>query len=130
MAFSGSSESGEVESIEKNGLKMIVEANGASFRNNGDNIQVRTGAVFKIPVRSAGDLITVVGYPGYSRYTIGSSDEVLTDENTYIAKRTDAEVGYVAVTSADGNNYYKSLSVVQYALQESVTLDNEPATAT
>ena len=123
-------EAGEVEAIEKNGLKMIVEANGASFRNNGDNIQVRTGAVFKIPVRSAGDLITVVGYPGYSRYTIGSSDEVLTDESTYIAKRSDAEAGYVAITSADGNNYYKSLSVVQYAQPEAITLDNEPATAT
>ncbi len=130
MACSGSQEAGEVEAIEKNGLKMIVEANGASFRNNGDNIQVRTGAVFKIPVRSAGDLITVVGYPGYSRYTIGSSDEVLTDESTYIAKRSDAEVGYVAITSADGNNYYKSLSVVQYAQPEAITLDNEPATAT
>ena len=128
MALSGTSEAGEVEAMEKNGLKMIVEANGASFRNNGDNIQVRTGAVFKVPVKNAGDLITVVGYPGYSKYTIAGSEE-LTDENTYKAKIADAQVGYVAVTSCDGNNYYKSISVVQYAPKEKITLTDEAVTA-
>lgn len=130
MAFSGSSEAGEVEAVEKNGLKMIIEANGATFRNNGNNIQVTTGAVFKVPVKNAGDLVTVKGYPGYSKYTIGNNSEVLTDENTYKAKNSDVEAGYVAITSADGNNYYYSLSVTQYAPKEKVTLDNEVATAT
>ena len=129
VAFSGSSEAGEVEAVEKNGLKMKVEANGASFRNNGDNIQVRTGAVFKIPVKNAGDLITVVGYPGYSYYTIAGGAE-LNDENTYKAKLSDAEAGYVAIASTNDNNYYKSISVVQYAPKEKITLDNEAATAT
>ena len=129
MAFSGSSEAGEVEAAEKNGLKMTVEANGASFRNNGDNIQVRTGAVFKIPVKNAGDLITVIGYPGYSYYTIAGGAE-LNNENTYKAKISDAEAGYVAVKSTNDNNYFKSISVVQYAPKEKVTLNNEPATAT
>ena len=129
MTLSGTTEAGEVESIEKNGLKMIVEANGASFRNNGDNIQVATGATFKIPVKNAGDLITVNGYPGYSYYTIAGSEE-LKDNNTYKAKISDAEVGYVAVTSTNNNNYYKSISVVQYAPKEKKTLVNEPASAT
>ena len=129
MAFSGSSAAGEVEAVEKNGLKMTVEANGAAFRNNGDNIQVRTGAVFKIPVKNAGDLITVVGYPGYSYYTIAGSD-VLNDENTYKAKASDAEAGYVAVTSKNDNNYFKSISVVQYAPKGKTTLDNVAASAT
>ena len=129
IALSGSSEAGEVEAAEKNGLKMIVEANGASFRNNGDNIQVRSGAVFKIPVKNAGDLITVVGYPGYSYYTIAGGAE-LNDENTYKAKISDAEAGYVAVKSTNDNNYFKSLSVVQYAPKEKITLDNEAATVT
>ena len=126
-AFSGSNESGEVESLEKNGLKMIVEANGASFRPNGDNMQIRTGAVMKIPVKNAGDLITVVGYPGYSYYTIAGGQE-LKDENTYKAKLSDVQAGYVAVTSTNDNNYYKVISVVQYAPKEKITLDNEPAT--
>ncbi|MBR6826905.1 MAG: hypothetical protein IKM76_01925, partial [Prevotella sp.] len=125
MAFSGSSQSGEVEAQEKNGLKMTVEANGASFRANGNNIQVGQGAVFKIPVKNAGDLVTVNGYPGYSKYTIGNSTTVLTQDNTYKAKKSDAEVGFVAVTSADNNNYYYSISVTQYAPKEKVTLDNE-----
>lgn len=129
VALSGSSEAGEVEAIEKNGLKMKVEANGASFRNNGDNIQVRTGAVFKIPVKNAGDLITVVGYPGYSYYTIAGGAE-LNNENTYKAKLSDVEAGYVVVKSTNDNNYFKSLSVVQYAPKEKITLNNEPATAT
>ena len=129
MALSGSSEAGEVADIENNGLKMKVEANGATFRANGNNMQVRNGAVFKIPVRTAGDLITVKGYPGYSQYTIGGSD-VLTEENTYKAKISDAEAGFVAVTSKHDNNYYYSISVLQYAPKGKATLDNEPATAT
>ena len=112
VAFSGSNEAGEVEAVEKNGLKMKVEANGASFRDNGDNIQVRTGAIFKIPVKNAGDLITVVGYPGYSYYTIAGGAE-LNNENTYKAKLSDVEAGYVAVKSTNDNNYFKSLSVAQ-----------------
>ena len=128
MALSGKSEAGEVEAAEKNGLKMIVEANGASFRNNGNNIQVRTGAVFKIPVKNAGDLITVNGYPGYSYYTIGNSTEVLNNDNTYKAKISDAQAGYVAITSANDNNYYLAISVIQYAPKEKITLDNEAAT--
>ena len=130
MTLSGSNEAGEVEAIEKNGLKMTVEANSATFRVNGDNMQVRKGATFKIPVKNAGDLITVNGYPGYSYYTIGNSTQELNNDNTYKAKLSDAEAGYVAVTSTNDNNYYKVISVVQYAPKEKVTLDNEPATAT
>ena len=129
MALSGSTEAGTVAAVEDNGLLMTVEPNGASFRNNGNNIQVRTGTVFKIPVKNAGDLVTVKGYPGYSYYTIGNSEE-LNDENSYKAKVSDAENGFVAVTSTNDNNYYYSISVVQYAPKEATTLDNEPVAAT
>ena len=125
MALSESTEAGTVKAVEDNGILMTVEANGASFRNNGNNIQVRTGAVFKIPVKNAGDLVTVKGYPGYSYYTIGNNTEELNDENSYKAKISDAEVGYVAVTSTNDNNYFLSLSVIQYAPKEKITLDNE-----
>ena len=125
MALSGKTEAGTVKSVESEDIVMTVEANGASFRNNGNNIQVGKGASFKIPVKNAGDLITIKGYPGYSKYTIGTSNEIMTDENTYKAKISDAEAGYVAVTSADNNNYYLSLSVVLYAPKEKITLDNE-----
>ena len=133
MALSGSNEAGEVSSIEGT-LKMTVLANGASFRNNGNNIQVRNGAEFRIPVRTAGDLVTIKGYPGYSYYKINDGDEITnTNDNPqteYKAKGSDAERGYVSVVSTNGNNYFLSLSVVQYAPKEKITLDNEPATAT
>lgn len=134
MALSGSSESGTVNAIEDNGIAMTIISNGASFRNNGNNIQVRKGAEFRIPVISTEDVVTVKGYPGYSYYTIGNSEEYQnTGDNpqtTYKAKRSDVELGYVTVTSTNDNNYFYSLKVEQKAPKGLAVLDNEPATAT
>jgi pectin methylesterase-like acyl-CoA thioesterase len=135
MAFSGSNEAGTVKAVEDNGVLMTVEANGASFRSNGNNIQVRTGAVFKIPVRNAGDVVSVKGYPNYSYYTIGSNSTEITNTNDnpvteYTATVVDAQQGFVAVTSTNDNNYFLCLSVLQKAPQDKVTLTDEPATAT
>ncbi|MGX8696407.1 MAG: hypothetical protein ACSW8D_08485, partial [Prevotella sp.] len=134
MALSGTTEAGTVKAVEDNGVEMIVEANGATFRNNGNNIQVRKGAVFKIPVKNAGDIVTVKGYPGYSYYTIGSNTTEITNtqDNPYTeykASAVDAQEGFVAVTSTNDNNYFLSLAVLQKAPKEAVTLDNEPVTA-
>ena len=135
MALSGSTEAGTVKAVEDNGILMTVEANGASFRNNGNNIQVRKGAVFKIPVKNAGDIVTVKGYPGYSYYTIGSNATEITNTQDnpfteYKASAVDAQEGFVAVTSTNDNNYFLSLSVVQKAPKEKVTLTDESAVAT
>lgn len=121
-----------VETMASNveGIEMTIAYNGGSIKNNDNSYQVTTGVVMNIPVKSAGDLIIVKGYPGYSKYTIGNNTEELTGDNEYKAKNSDAEAGYVAVTSKDGNNYYLSISVTQYAPQEPTTLVNEPATAT
>lgn len=134
VALSGKTEAGEVNSVEGT-LKMTVEANGATFRNNGNNIQVRNGAVFKVPVKSTEDEVTIKGYPGYSYYTVGNSDEEIknTSNNpvtTYKAKNSDVTLGYVAITSTNDNNYFYSIAVVQKAPKEAVTLENEAATAT
>ncbi|MDE6741215.1 MAG: hypothetical protein K2J58_02665, partial [Muribaculaceae bacterium] len=128
MALSGSNEAGTVKSSE-GGLEMTVIANGASFRNNGDNIQVRTGAEFRIPVISTDDVVTVEGYPGYSYYTIGGGDE-LNNTNSYKAKYSDVQNGYVAVVSTNDNNYFKSFTVEQKAPKGPATLDNEAVKAT
>lgn len=131
MALSGTSTPGKVDDVAKDGIKMTVEANGATFRNNnGTNIQVRTGAVFKVPVQSTDDVVTVNGYPNYSFYAIGNNTTELNDVNTYKAKLADVEQGYVAITSMNDNNYYYSISVDLKAPKEPVTLDNEPVTAT
>lgn len=130
VALSGSTGSGTVDAIEGNGLVMTVEPNGASFRNNGNNIQVRSGAVFKVPVKSTDDVVTVKGYPNYSYYAIGNNTTELNNENTYKAKSSDVAQGYVAVTSLNDNNYYYSISVVQKAQEPAIVLEHEAATAT
>lgn len=126
--------SGKVDDVAKDGIKMTVEANGASFRNNGNNIQVQQGAVFKVPVQSTEDVVTVKGYPGYSYYTIGNSEEYQNSndnpETTYKAKLADVEQGFVAITSTNNNNYYYSIKVDLKAKKEPTTLDNEAVTAT
>ena len=134
LALSKSNEEGTVNAIEDNGLMMTVAANGAAFRNNGNNIQVRTGAVFKVPVKSTEDVVTVFGYPNYSYYTIGNS-EVITNTGTtpstsYTAKNSDVAQGFVAITSTNDNNYYLKITVVQKAQEEKPVLTDVPATAT
>jgi pectin methylesterase-like acyl-CoA thioesterase len=135
VALSGTSTAGEVNSVEKT-LKMTVEANGASFRSNGNNIQVRSGAIFKVPVRTVGDEVTVKGYPNYAQYTVGNvtvnstGGNGATPDATYKAKVSDVENGYVAITSTNNNNYYYSISVTQYAVTGPTTLDGEEATTT
>ncbi|MCR4603926.1 MAG: hypothetical protein K5683_10425 [Prevotella sp.] len=135
MACSGSTEAATIKAVEDNGILMTVEANGAAFRNNGNNIQVRKGAVFKVPVAAAGDIVTVKGYPGYSYYTIGSSTTEITNTQDnpateYKASAVDAQQGFVAVTSTNDNNYFYSLSVLQKEPEPKITLDNEPVIAT
>lgn len=134
MALSGTTTAGKVDDVAKDGIKMTVEANGASFRNNGNNIQVCEGAVFKVPVQSTEDVITVKGYPNYSYYTIGNSEEYQNTndnpETTYKAKLADVEQGFVAITSTNNNNYYYSIKVDLKAKKEPTTLDNVAVTAT
>lgn len=129
MALSSSAEAGTVKAVENNGILLTVEANEKTFRDNGNNIQVRSGAVFKVPVRSTRDVITVKGYPGYSYYKIGDSDE-LNGENTYSPKTADVAAGYVAITSTNDNNYYYSISTIQMNAKELVSLTDEAATVT
>lgn len=116
MALSGAAE-GTVKAVENNGVLMTVISNGAAFRNNGNNIQVRQGAEFRIPVQSTSDVVTIKGYPGYSYYSISGGEEIKNTndnpETTYKAKASDVEKGYVSVVSTNNNNYFYSLSVLQ-----------------
>ena len=126
----GSSYTAETMASDVEGISMKIVYNGGAIKNNDNSYQVSTGVEMQIPVKNAGDLVTVKGYPGYSKYTIGNNTEELTGDNSYKAKGSDVEAGYISVTSKDGNNYYLSISVVQYAPKEKITIDNEPATAT
>ncbi|MCH5246137.1 MAG: hypothetical protein J1E84_06720 [Muribaculaceae bacterium] len=134
MALSGKTESGEVKAGNNENYSMTVLANGAAFRDNGGNIQVRSGAEFRVPVQSTDDVVTVKGYPGYSYYTIGGGAENQNTkdnpETTYKAKFADVQQGYVSIVSTNDNNYYYSISVTLVPERGPVTLENEAVTAT
>lgn len=134
MALSGSTEEGTVECMEQNGVLMTILANGASFRNNGNNIQVRKGAEFRVPVGTTDDVVTIKGYPSYSYYSINGGAEITnTNDNPqteYKVKNSDVERGYVSIVSTNDNNYFYSIKVDLKAPKEPTTLDNEAVTAT
>lgn len=134
VALSGSSAEGTVNAVEDNGIVMTVVANGAAFRNNGNNIQVRTGAEFRIPVVTNEDIVTVKGYPGYSYYSIDGGEEIKNDsdnpETTFKAKNSDVARGYVSIVSTNDNNYFYSISVQQMQPKQLLNLTDAPATAT
>lgn len=134
VALSGSE--GTVEASEGNGLMLTVVSNGASFRDNGNNVQIRKGAEIRVPVKTTEDIVSVSPYPGYSYFCFNGGEEITnpsSNENatvTYKAKHADVERGYVAVISTNDNNYFYGLSVVQKAPKELLVLDNAAATAT
>lgn len=134
IALSGSAEAGTVKAAEDNGVEMTVISNGATFRNNGNNIQVRKGAEFRVPVVTTEDIVTVKGFPGYSYYSISDGEENQNNSDnpttTYKAKNSDVQRGYVTVVSTNDNNYYYSITVEQMKPRQLLNLDNEAATAT
>ena len=134
MALSGTNTAGKVNAVENNGIVLTVNANGASFRENGNNIQVQSGAEFCVPVHSSNDIITIKGYPSYSYYSINGGEEIKnTNDNPqteYKVKGSDVTRGYVVIKSTNDNNYFYSITVVQQEEAGPATLDNEAVTAT
>ena len=86
------------------GISMNIVYNGGQIKNNDNSYYVGNGVEMQIPVKNAGDVVTVVGYPGYYSYSVGGTDA--TEQTTvYTAKSSDATQGYVSVISTSGNNY-------------------------
>ena len=112
------------------GIEMTIVYNGGQIKNNDNSYQVTNGVEMQIPVKSTEDIVTVSGYSGYSHYTIGNNDTELTNDNTYKAKTSDVQQGYVSVKSVNNNNYINYIKVEQKAPTAAVTLDNEEAVAT
>jgi len=112
------------------GIEMTIEYNGGQIKNNDNSYQVTNGVEMRIPVKSTEDIVTVSGFSGFSHYTIGNSTEELTNDQTYKAKQSDVQQGYVSVKSVNNNNYINYIKVEQKAPKEPTTLDNEAATAT
>lgn len=105
------------------GISMNIVYNNGQIKNNDNSYQVTTGVEMQIPVKNAGDVVTVVGYPdsNYSHYSVAGT-EATEPTTEYTAKTADAEQGYVSVVSTSGNNYYLSISVLQKAQSSGPTL--------
>ena len=96
------------------GVTLYVDATHGKLAPNGNNAQFNAGTVLHVPVVSTSDVVTVVGYSGYSHYYYGNaSDDEKTDESTYTATLTDVARGYVAVT-ASAHSYLFGLKVEQH----------------
>lgn len=111
------------------GIEMTINYNGGQIKNNDNSYMVGNGVEMQIPVKAAGDEVTVVGYTGYFHYSIGGT-EATEATTTHKATNSEALQGYVSVLSTGSNNYINSITVVQKAPKEATTLDNEAITAT
>ena len=112
------------------GISLHVISNGGKLQYNSSGYaQFNQNTTIQVPVKNAGDVVTVVSYPGQSNYTVGGEDA--TGQNTfeYTAKASDATKKYVEIIPAK-TAYLYSITVVQKAPKEATTLENEAATAT
>lgn len=112
------------------GISLHVISNGGKLQYNSSGYaQFNANTTIQVPVKNAGDVVTVVSYPGQSNYTVGGEDA--TGQNTfeYTAKASDATKKYVEIVPTK-TAYLYSITVVQYAPKEATTLENEAATAT
>ena len=95
------------------GIFMHVDAtNGKLYCVGRDNAQMNPGTVLKVPVTDTKDVVTVVGYPGYCHFAVGSDENGEETTVAHTATATEVSNGYVEVTATAGNNYIYSVSVV------------------
>lgn len=97
-------------------IKLTVEYNSKSIRDNGDSYQTGEGVVLKVPVGSTSDQLTFVYHSEtYGKYTYGSGNiESSGNDDTYSPTATDVENGYVAIVSSTaGNSYLKSIKLTK-----------------
>ena len=124
----GTNEGDVVSNVE--GICMHVISNGGKLQYNSNGYaQFNSNTTIQVPVKNAGDEVTVVSYPGQSNYTVGGEDATGQNTFTYTAKTGDATKKYVEIIPSK-TAYLYSITVVQYPPKEATTLENEAATAT
>ena len=97
------------------GVVLDVDARTGKFvYSSAGYVQFNPTTVVKVPVRSAGDVVTIVSYAGQFHYTIGGVDAT-GNTTTYKATKADEEAGYVSVVGVGSSAYLYSVSVKQIA---------------
>ena len=111
--FQGQNAQGKLDSNVQ-GIQLDIDATTGKFDSQArtSDAQVNNGTVIKVPVRHAGDEVTVLG--NYQvNYTIGANEESVTElSKTYTATEADAQLGNVVITST-GTTYFYYIQVVQ-----------------
>ncbi len=110
MSFQGTT--GTVASTIE-GIELYVDATNGKLHQRDNDAQFNSGTIIRVPVKSAGDEVTVVSYPGYHNYTVAGT-AAANDTETYKAVAADAKAGYVEIVGT-GSSYLHSIQVVQKA---------------
>lgn len=98
------------------GVELAVNATSGKLVSRGNDAQFNEGAIISVPVRHAGDVVTVESYPGYHNYTVAGT-AAANDTETYTAVEADATAGKVDIV-ATASAYLYSISVKQIAYTE------------
>ncbi|MCQ2243602.1 MAG: pectinesterase family protein [Bacteroidaceae bacterium] len=98
------------------GVELAVNATSGKLVSRGGDAQFNQGAIISVPVRHAGDVVTVESYPGYHNYTVAGT-AAANDTETYTAVEADATAGKVDIV-ATATAYLYSISVKQIAYSE------------
>lgn len=98
----------------------VPAATGAKLNTRGGDAQFNKGTTIQVPVRQAGDIVTVVSYPGYHNYTVGGT-AADADNTEYTATAADVTAGHVDIV-ATAESYLYSISVKQIAYSLKPTL--------
>ncbi len=96
------------------GVKITVDATCASGKlqyNASGYAQFNSGTIIRVYVKNVGSVITTESYPGQSKWTIGSGENMVkaspdTDIDTYTVTAEDVERGYVEIISTGGAYIY------------------------
>ena len=93
-------------------IEMAVDAtNGKLQRREQGDAQFNANTILRVPVKKAGDEVTVVSYPGYHNYTV-AGNAADADEVKYTAVDADVTAGYVEIVATATSYLYKIQAVV------------------
>lgn len=95
----------------QSGIQMFVIAKSGKFAVRTNDVQVNANTYLRIPVKSTGDVVTVVANGGYYHFNIGGKTAT-SNTTTYKATSSDVSKGFVELV-ATATSYIYSIKVVQ-----------------
>ena len=110
VALSKSTKAGTIKAVEKNGILLTVEPNGKVISKGKNCIETGDSVVFKVPVKSDIDIVTVAGVDTVYAYSIAGTNAKKA-VTAYTATEADVKKGYVEIINKGKSLVF--ISVVQ-----------------